>query len=71
LLIDKSELSALIIGGDWNCSLTKKEKKGGLPWKSTAFANSIKITMDVFDLALLVFKEPNTRIMSTSIHMKL
>ena len=27
LLIDKSELSSLIIGGDWNCTLTKKDKK--------------------------------------------
>ena len=31
-LIDKSELTALIVGGDWNCTLTKKDKKGGLPW---------------------------------------
>ena len=26
VLIDKSELSTLIVGGDWNCTLTKKIK---------------------------------------------
>ena len=25
-LINKSELSTLIVGGDWNCALTKKDK---------------------------------------------
>ena len=29
VLIDKSELSTLIVGGDWNCTLTKKDKVGG------------------------------------------
>ena len=28
LLIDKSDLTALIIGGDWNCALSKKTKEG-------------------------------------------
>ena len=32
-LIDQSELTTLIMGGDWNCTLTKKDKKGGLPWQ--------------------------------------
>lgn len=49
-LIDKSEVTNLIIGGDWNCTLSKKDKKGGLPWKATNFRNSILITMDMLDL---------------------
>ena len=31
-LTDQSELTSLIIGGNWYCALTKKDKKGGLPW---------------------------------------
>ena len=29
-LTDQSELTTLIIGSDWNCTLTKKDKKGGM-----------------------------------------
>ena len=49
-LIDQSGLTTLIIGGDWNCTLTKKDKKGGLPWRPTGFRNLILTTMDIFDL---------------------
>ena len=49
-LIDKSEIASLIIGGDWNGTFTKKDKKGGLPWNPTGFRNSILITMEMFDL---------------------
>ena len=30
-LIDKSEASCQIIDGDWNCTLSNKDKKGKLP----------------------------------------
>ena len=40
----------LIIGSDWNCTLTKKDKKGGLTWKPTNFRNCILIAMDMLDL---------------------
>ena len=36
-LIDKSELTTLIVEDDWNCTLTKKDKKGGLPWRPSGF----------------------------------
>ena len=49
-LTDKSELSSLRIIGDWNCTLTKKDKKGGLRWKPTIFRNSILNTMDMLHL---------------------
>ena len=59
-LIDQSELTTLIIGGDWNCTLTKKDKKGGLPWRPTGFRNLILTTMDIFDLVdIQKVKHPN------------
>jgi hypothetical protein len=59
-LIDKSELTTLIVGGGWNCTLTKKDKKGGLPWRQSGFRNSILITMDIFDLVdIQRVKHPN------------
>ena len=49
-IIDKSELTNLIVGGDWNCTLTKKDKKGGTPWKPTQFRHLLLMTMEIFDL---------------------
>ena len=49
-IVDKSELTTLIVGGDWNCSLSKKDKVGGAPWKPTNYRNYILETMDIFDL---------------------
>lgn len=49
-LIDKSELSELIVGGDWNCTLSKKDKIGGSTWKPTNYRDLVLITMDVFNL---------------------
>ena len=50
LLIDRSEIATLIIGGDWNCALSKKDKKRGAPWRPTPYQNLVKITMDTLDL---------------------
>ena len=59
-LIEKSELSSLIISGDWNCTLTKKDQKGGLPWKPSIFGYSILITMDMLNLIdIQRIKHPN------------
>ena len=44
-IIEKTELTSLVVGGDWNCALTKKDKIGGAPWKPT-----ILTTMEMFDL---------------------
>jgi len=48
--IDKSELTSLIVGGDWNCTLSKKDKNGGAPWKPSSYRNLIVTTMEMFDL---------------------
>ena len=49
-IIDKTELTSLIVGGDWNCTLTKKDKMGGAPWKPTIYSNLISTSMEMFDL---------------------
>ena len=49
-LIDKSKISTLIVGGDWNCTLSKMEKTGGTIWKPTNYRNLILTTRDAFDL---------------------
>jgi len=59
-LIDQSELTTLIIEGEWNCTLTEKNKKGGLPWRPTGFRNLILISMYIFDLVdIQRVKHPN------------
>ena len=50
LLIDKAEIATLIVVGDWDCTLEKKDKNGGVPWRPTAYRNLVKITMDSLDL---------------------
>ena len=48
-IIDKTELTTLIVGGDWNCTLSRKDKIGGTPWKPTNYSNLVLTTMDMFD----------------------
>ena len=36
-LIAKTDITKLIITGDWNCKLTPKDKGGGLPWRETEY----------------------------------
>ena len=49
-IIDKTELTSLIVGGDWNCTLSKKDKIGGAPWRSSVYSNLVSTTMEMFDL---------------------
>ena len=49
-IIDKTELTKLIVGGDWNCTLSKKDKIGGTAWAPTNYRNMLVTTMDMFDL---------------------
>ena len=49
-IIDKTELTELIVGGDWNCTLSRKDKIGGAPWKPTNYSNLVRTTMETFDL---------------------
>jgi len=43
-------MTNIVIGGDWNCTLTKKDKIGGAFWKPTPFRNLLVTTMETFDL---------------------
>ena len=45
-LINKSELTTLIVSGDWNCTLSKNDKGGGKPWKATNYRNLVLTTID-------------------------
>ena len=49
-IIDKTELTSLIVGGDWNCTLSKKDKIGGAPWRPTVYSDLVSTTMEMFDL---------------------
>lgn len=49
-IIDKIELINLIVGGDWNCMLFKKDKIGGMVWVLMNYRNLLVIIMDMFDL---------------------
>ena len=64
-IIDKSELTNLIVGGDWNCTLSKKNKKGGTPWKPSHFSQLLLMTMEIFDLIdIQRVRHPNLNIYS-------
>ena len=49
-LIAKTDITKLIITGDWNYILTSKDKAGGLPWRETEYRNSIISLMKEFGL---------------------
>ena len=65
IIIDKSELTNLIVGGDWNCTLTKKDKRGGAPWKPSQFSQLLLVTMEIFDLVdIQRVRHPNLKVYS-------
>ena len=49
-LVSKTDTTKLIISGDWNATLNKIDKCGGLPWKETTYRNSIIDLMEELDL---------------------
>ena len=48
-IIDKRELTSLIVRGDRNCTGSKKDKIGGAPWKPSCYRNLLLTTMEMFD----------------------
>jgi len=50
LLMSKSSLSHVIIGGDWNVTLQAIDKRGGIQWKPTAYRYQITAMMEELDL---------------------
>ena len=62
-LIYKAQAASLVLGGDWNCTLSKKDKKGGVSWKPSQFRNMLLITMETFDLVYIQrTRHPNLNI---------
>ena len=61
-LISKTDITKIIITGDWNGSLFPKDKFGGLQWKETNYRNSIIDLMEELDLVDIYQKlHPNTK----------
>ena len=50
LLMSKTNLSTVIIAGDWNTGLSKLDKSGGLPWKETSYRNALLNLMKELNL---------------------
>ena len=46
----KTNLSKVIIAGDWNKGLSKLDKSGGLPWKETSYRNALANLMKELNL---------------------
>ena len=61
-LISKTDITKIIIAGDWKGSLFPKDKSGGLPWKETNYSNSIVDLMDELHVVDIYRKlHPNTK----------
>ena len=61
-LISNTEISNLIVGGDWNVTLQAMDKKGGVPWRPTLYRDKLAVIMG--DIGLIdVFRKlnPNER----------
>ena len=58
LLMSRTSLTNLIIGGDWNVTLEAIDKKGGIQWKPTVYRNQIITLMNELDL-VDTFREKN------------
>ena len=57
-----TEISNLIVGGDWNFTLQAIDKKGGIPWRPTIYRDNLMAIMD--DIGFIdVFRKlyPNER----------
>ena len=68
-IVDKSEMTNIIIRGDWNCTLTKKAKKGGALWKPIPFRNLLLTTMETFDLIdIYRVRHPNSHFFHTNLN---
>ena len=46
-----TEISNLIVGGDWNVTLQAIDKKGGIPWRPTLYRDNLMAIMD--DIGLI------------------
>ena len=62
ILISKTDVSNLIIVGDWNVTLEAVDKKGGIQWKSSVYRDLLVQFMDELNLVdVLRIKNPSKR----------
>ena len=63
LLMLKTNLSKVIIAGEWNTGLSKLDKSGGLPWKETNYRNALVNLMKELNLGDKLYRaiHPSTR----------
>ena len=62
ILISKTDVSNLIIVGDWNVTLEAVGKKGGIQWKPSVYRDLLVQFMDELDLVdVLRIKNPSKR----------
>ena len=50
-LISKTDTSKVIVSGDWNITLDRIDKLGGLPWKTTSGRNTLVDLMEELNLS--------------------
>ena len=68
-LVSNTEISNLIVGGDWNVTLQAMDKKGGVPWRPTLYRDKLVSIMD--DIGLIdVFRKLNPNERSFSYEFK-
>lgn len=61
-LVRKTDTPRLIIAGDWNCTLSKADKSGGVVWKSTNYRDAVSNLMNELNLIDIYRKlHPNTK----------
>lgn len=57
-LVSHTDVSNLIIGGDWNVTLQAIDKKGGIPWRQTVYRDKLVSMME--DIGLIdIFRKLN------------
>ena len=62
ILISKTDVSNLIIVGDWNVTLEAVDKKGGIQWKPSVYRDLLVQFMDELNLVdVLRIKNPSKR----------
>ena len=64
-----TEISNLIVGGDWNVTLQAIDKKGGTPWRPTLYHD--KLVSLMYSIGLIdAFRKSNPNVRSFSYESK-
>ena len=61
-LMHNTNIENLIIGGDWNVTLQSLDKKGGTPWKASAYRDSLISMMEELELIDVFRKQYSSKL---------